>query len=35
MERKYAIGIDLGGTNMRAALLTRDGEIVKNKGTDV
>ncbi len=29
MERKYAIGIDLGGTNMRAALLTRDGEIVK------
>jgi glucokinase len=29
MERKYAIGIDLGGTNMRAALITGDGEIVR------
>jgi glucokinase len=28
MERKHAIGIDLGGTNMRAALITRDWEIV-------
>ena len=29
MGRKYAIGIDLGGTNMRVALFTGDGEIVK------
>jgi len=29
MGRKYAIGIDLGGTNMRVALITGDGEIVK------
>jgi glucokinase len=29
MGEKYAIGIDLGGTNMRAALVTSGGEIVK------
>jgi len=29
MERKFAIGIDLGGTNMRVALVRGDGEITK------
>lgn len=29
MQKKYAIGIDLGGTNMRVALISRDGEIVE------
>jgi glucokinase len=27
--KKYAIGIDLGGTNLRAALISSDGEIIK------
>lgn len=27
--KKYAIGIDLGGTNLRVALVSRDGEIVR------
>jgi glucokinase len=29
MQKKYAIGIDLGGTNLRVALVSRDGEIVQ------
>ncbi|MFZ6016940.1 MAG: ROK family protein [Nitrospirota bacterium] len=29
MSKKYAIGIDLGGTNLRVALISRDGEIIK------
>ncbi|MDI6889816.1 MAG: ROK family protein [Thermodesulfovibrionales bacterium] len=29
MNKKYAIGIDLGGTNLRVALVTRDGEIIR------
>ncbi len=29
MERKYAIGIDLGGTNLRIALVSPDGEIIR------
>ena len=31
MTRKLAIGIDLGGTNLRAALVTRDGTVIKKK----
>ncbi len=29
MGRKYAIGIDLGGTNMRAGLVSTQGEVIK------
>jgi glucokinase len=29
MKKKYAIGIDLGGTNMRVALVSREGTVVK------
>ncbi len=29
MNKRYAIGIDLGGTNLRCALISRDGEIVR------
>lgn len=29
MTRKYAIGIDLGGTNLRVALVSEEGEIIK------
>ncbi|MBE0426740.1 MAG: ROK family protein [Nitrospirae bacterium] len=29
MQKKYAVGIDLGGTNLRVALVSRDGEIIK------
>ena len=29
IEKKYAIGIDLGGTNLRIALVSRHGEIVQ------
>jgi glucokinase len=29
MDGKYAIGIDLGGTNLRVALVARGGEVVK------
>jgi len=29
MSRKYAIGIDLGGTNLRVALVSEEGEIVR------
>ena len=29
MSKPYAIGVDLGGTNLRAAIITRDGEVVK------
>ncbi|MGE5300285.1 MAG: ROK family protein, partial [Acidobacteriota bacterium] len=29
MSRHYAIGIDLGGTNLRVALVAEDGEILK------
>lgn len=29
MNKKYAIGIDLGGTNLRCALISREGEIVR------
>ena len=28
-SKKYAIGIDLGGTNLRVALVSSDGEIIK------
>lgn len=29
MSKHYAIGIDLGGTNLRAALVSREGNIIK------
>lgn len=29
MQKQYAIGIDLGGTNLRVALVSEDGSIVK------
>ncbi|MEW6162070.1 MAG: ROK family protein [Nitrospirota bacterium] len=29
MNKRHAIGIDLGGTNLRVALVTRDGEIIR------
>lgn len=29
MAKKYAIGIDLGGTNLRVGLVSKDGEMVK------
>jgi glucokinase len=29
MSKKYAIGIDLGGTNLRVALVSRDGKLIK------
>lgn len=29
MSKKYAIGIDLGGTNLRVALVSEDGEVVR------
>lgn len=29
MDRKYAIGIDLGGTNLRIALVSRYGDIIR------
>ncbi|MBI4688776.1 MAG: ROK family protein [Nitrospirae bacterium] len=29
MSKKYAIGIDVGGTNLRVALISRNGEIVE------
>lgn len=29
MEKKYTIGIDIGGTNMRAGLISRDGAIIE------
>jgi glucokinase len=29
MEKKYTIGIDLGGTNLRVGLISRDGAIVE------
>lgn len=29
MQKKYGIGIDLGGTNMRVALVSREGTVVK------
>lgn len=29
MLKKYAIGIDLGGTNLRVALVSREGEIIR------
>ena len=31
MTRKLAIGIDLGGTNLRAALVSRDATVIKKK----
>jgi glucokinase len=31
MTKKLAIGIDLGGTNLRAALVTRDGTVIIKK----
>jgi glucokinase len=31
MSKKYAIGIDLGGTNLRVALVSRDGQLIKKK----
>jgi glucokinase len=31
MLKKYAIGIDLGGTNLRVALVTMNGEIVRKQ----
>lgn len=30
MEKHYSIGVDLGGTNLRAALVTPEGEVVKS-----
>jgi glucokinase len=29
MEKNFAIGIDLGGTNMRIALVSRDGQLIR------
>jgi glucokinase len=29
MQKKYAIGIDLGGTNLRVALVSRGGEVLR------
>lgn len=29
MSKKYAIGIDVGGTNLRAALVSNEGEVIK------
>ena len=29
ISKKFAIGIDLGGTNLRAALVSEEGEIVR------
>lgn len=29
MPRKFAIGIDIGGTNLRVALVSREGEIIR------
>ena len=29
LQKNYAIGIDLGGTNMRVALVSRSGEVIK------
>ena len=29
MSKKYALGIDLGGTNLRVALVSRDGRIIR------
>ena len=29
ISKKFAIGIDLGGTNLRVALVSEDGEIVR------
>ena len=29
MEKKYAIGIDLGGTHLRVALVSEEGEIIQ------
>ena len=29
MSRRYAIGIDIGGTNLRVALVSEDGVIAK------
>ncbi len=29
MSRKFAIGIDIGGTNLRVALVSEDGEIIR------
>ncbi len=29
MSRKYALGIDLGGTNLRVALVSEEGEIIR------
>jgi glucokinase len=29
MSKKYAIGVDLGGTNLRVALVSRDGRIIR------
>ncbi len=29
MLKKYAIGIDLGGTNLRVALVSREGEVIR------
>jgi len=29
MKKKYAIGIDLGGTNLRCALVSREGTIIR------
>ncbi len=31
MNKRLAIGIDLGGTNLRVALVTRDGEIIRKE----
>lgn len=31
MNKRFAIGIDLGGTNLRVALVTRDGEISRKE----
>ncbi|MEW6213650.1 MAG: ROK family protein [Nitrospirota bacterium] len=29
IQKKYAIGIDIGGTNLRVGLVSRDGEIIR------
>jgi len=29
MSKRYAIGIDIGSTNLRVGLVSRDGEIIR------
>ena len=35
MPKRFAIGIDIGGTNLRVALVSEEGEIVRKIKTEV